>query len=84
MVGYLNEDLKDITLTQNQFDAIVSLIYNIGVGNFRKSNLLKNLKAGNKVIADNFLSWNKAGGKVIQGLINRRQKEWQLFSYPQF
>lgn len=80
VVGYLNEDLKDITLTQNQFDAICSLTYNIGVGNFRKSNLLKNLRNGKEVVKDNFVSWNKANGKVIQGLINRRQKEWEVFN----
>lgn len=67
-------------LTQNQFDAMCSLAYNIGVGNLQKSNLLKNLNSGKSVIKDNFLSWNRAGGHVIKGLTLRRKKEWELFN----
>jgi lysozyme len=67
------------SLTQNQFDALVSLVYNIGSGNFQKSKLLKNINAGLPVVDANFLSWNTADGKVIQGLTNRRKKELSLF-----
>ena len=69
-----------VKVTQNQFDAMVSLAYNIGVGNFSKSTLLKKLNAGDFVGASNeFLRWNKAGGKELLGLTKRREREKQLF-----
>ena len=69
-----------VPLTQNEFDSILSLVYNIGTGAFSKSTLLKKLNAGDKPgAADEFLKWNKAGGRVIQGLVNRRQSERKLF-----
>ena len=67
-------------LAQNQFDALVSLIFNIGCGNFRKSTLLRMLNNGDDVgAAQQFLVWNKAAGKVMAGLTNRRQAERDLF-----
>ncbi len=52
-----------VPLTQNQFDALVSLIYNIGEGNFASSTLLKMLNAGNyRGAADQFLVWDKSKG----------------------
>lgn len=72
--------LVKVPLTQNQFDALTSLVYNIGSGAFSKSTLLKKLNAKDyKGAADQFLVWNKAGGKTLQGLVNRRTKEKQLF-----
>lgn len=72
--------LVKVPLTQNQFDALTSLVYNIGSSAFSKSTLLKKLNAKDyKGAADQFLVWNKAGGKTLQGLINRRTKERQLF-----
>ena len=69
-----------VKVTQNQFDAMVSLAYNIGVGNFSKSTLLKKVNAGDFVSASNeFLRWNKAGGKELLGLTKRREREKQLF-----
>lgn len=66
--------------TQNQFDAMVSLCYNIGVGNFSKSTLVKKFNQGDiQGTADQFPRWNLAGGKVLQGLVNRRAKERVLF-----
>jgi lysozyme len=64
-------------LTQNQFNSLVSLAYNIGVGNFSKSTLLKlvNINPNDSNIAKQFLRWNKAGGQVLKGLTNRRIKE---------
>jgi lysozyme len=64
-------------LTQNQFNSLVSLAYNIGVGNFSKSTLLKlvNINPNDANIAKQFLRWNKAGGQVLKGLTNRRIKE---------
>jgi lysozyme len=73
-------DLVKVSLTQNQFDALVSLAYNIGTGAFEKSTLLKKLNAGDyQGAADQFTVWNKGGGKVLQGLVNRRAKERELF-----
>lgn len=72
--------LVTVPLTQNQFDALVSLVYNIGLGNFSSSTLLKKLNAKDYLGAsDQILVWNKAGGKIVQGLINRRKTEKQLF-----
>jgi lysozyme len=82
----LSRDLKDVEktinrlvkveLTQNEFDALVSLVFNIGGGAFGKSTLLKKLNAGDhKGAADAFLSWDKAGGKTLSGLTKRRKQE---------
>lgn len=69
-----------VALTQNQFDALVSFCYNLGVGSLQKSTLLKKLNAGDyKGAAEEFLKWNKAGGKVITGLVRRREAEKRLF-----
>ena len=69
-----------VPMTQNQFDAMVLLCYNIGESGFAKSSVVKNFNAGNlQKAADSFLLWNKAGGKVSKGLTNRRQKERSLF-----
>ena len=67
-------------LTQNQFDALVSLCYNIGPGNFAKSTLVKKLNARDYLgAADQFRVWNKAGGKVLKGLTARRERERNIF-----
>lgn len=69
-----------VPATQNQFDAMVLLCYNIGESNFARSSVVRNFNAGNlQKAADSFLLWNKAGGKVSKGLTNRRQKERNLF-----
>jgi len=66
--------------TQNQFDAMTSLCYNIGTGGFRGSTLVTKLNKGDvKGAADEFLKWTKSGGVVIQGLVTRRKKERALF-----
>jgi len=72
--------LVTIILNQNQFDALVSLIFNIGVGAFSSSILLKviNAKQSNKVPSA-FRMWNKTSGKVSAGLISRRESEIRLF-----
>ena len=70
----------DIQLTQNQFDALTSFAYNIGMGNFAKSTLLKRVNAKDFIGAGNeFLKWNKSGGKPLLGLTRRRQREKELF-----
>ena len=66
--------------TQNQFDALVSFAFNVGVGNLKKSTLLKKLNAGDiQGAALQFKSWNKAGGKILTGLTRRREAEMKLF-----
>lgn len=70
-------------LTQNQFDACVSLAFNVGTGAFGNSTLLKLLHAGDTAgAAEQFLRWNKAGGKTLAGLTRRREAERMLFLTP--
>lgn len=70
-----------VTLTNNQWTALTSLVYNIGFGAFKRSTLLRLLNAGasKEEVAKQFLRWNKAGGKEIKGLTNRRQAEYNLY-----
>lgn len=69
--------------TQPQFDAMTSLCFNIGPGAFAKSSIVKKFNAGDVQGAANaFLLYNKAGGKVLQGLVNRREDERKLFLTP--
>ena len=76
----LKKEIASGFITQNMFDAILSLTYNIGVNGFKRSSVLKHLKKGDKENAGNaFLLWNMAGGKVLKGLVKRREKERQLF-----
>jgi lysozyme len=72
--------LVRIGLAQHQFDALVSLVYNIGETAFSKSTLLKHINQQNFILAaQEFPKWNKAGGKVVQGLTNRRLSEKDMF-----
>ena len=69
-----------LPMAQNQFDAMVLLCYNIGESGFARSSVVRNFNAGNlQKAADSFLLWNKAGGKVVRGLVNRRNIERTLF-----
>jgi len=71
------------TPNENQFSAMVSLCYNIGAGAFVGSSVAKRFNAGNEQgAADAFRLWNKAGGKVLPGLIRRREDERTLFLTP--
>ena len=82
LVGYENDVLKvaKVKLTQGQFDALVSFAYNVGSRALSTSTLLKKLNDGDiKGAADEFLRWNKAGGKVLNGLTRRREAERALF-----
>jgi lysozyme len=68
------------SLTQGQFDALVSFSFNVGLGALRESTLAAKLKAGDVAGAANeFTRWNKAGGKVLPGLVKRREAEHDLF-----
>jgi lysozyme len=77
--GHVN-DAVQVKLTQNQFDALVSFVYNVGGGAFRSSTLLKLLNAGDyEGAANQLLRWDKDNGKSVKGLANRRQGERKLF-----
>ena len=66
---------------QWEFDAMVSLIYNIGIGAFARSSVLRHHLAGETVQAGNsFLLWDKAGGKEMEGLKRRREAERRLYT----
>jgi lysozyme len=70
-------------INENEFGAFVSLAYNIGSGAFKKSSALRHFNAGDKAkAADAILMWNKAGGKVLSGLVRRRAAERALFLTP--
>ena len=90
---YLRDDLKDteetiealieVPLTQNQFDALVSLVYNIGSGNFYDSTIRRviNCKVTDKEeYRRAWMMWVKSKGKVLKGLVRRREAEYKLFS----
>jgi lysozyme len=76
----INAEVR-VPITQNQFDALVSLAFNIGSGAFRSSTLLRKLNGGDiGGAAKAFLSWNHAGGRVSAGLTKRREAEMNLFN----
>ena len=68
-----------VPLYQHEFDAYISLAYNIGTGAFCKSTLVKKLNQGDYTGACNEIRhWNKAGGKVLPGLVKRREAEYEM------
>lgn len=70
----------DVDLTQNQFDALCSFVFNVGCGAFQGSTLLRLLNAGNYEAArQQFARWDKAAGKVMAGLTRRRREEAEVF-----
>jgi len=86
----LSEDLKwaeatvnnhvKVPLTQQQYDALVSFVFNIGGCEFKSSTLLKKLNANEYLEAANqILRWDHDNGKVVRGLTNRRVAERALF-----
>jgi lysozyme len=69
-----------VDLTQKEYDMLVDFAFNVGLGNFKSSTLLKKLNAGDKTgAADEFPKWNKAQGKVMKGLERRRYVERAVF-----
>ena len=68
-------------ISVNQLNALTSFAYNVGVTNLAKSTLLKlvNINPNDAMIAKEFLKWNKVGGKVLNGLTNRRIAESALY-----
>lgn len=74
------DEIEHGKINQCQFDALVSLAYNIGTAALKKSSVYKYIKTGDfKSAANAFLLWNKAGGKVLNGLTRRRNAERDLF-----
>ena len=72
--------LVKVEVTQGQFVALLSFVFNLGITSFKTSTLLKKLNQGDYVGASNeFLRWKYANGKVVKGLLNRRKAEKALF-----
>ena len=77
--NYINE-LVTVNLSQNQFDALVSWVYNLGPANLKSSTMLKVLNDGKyEDVPYQMKRWNKAGGKVLDGLVRRREAEALLY-----
>jgi lysozyme len=73
--------LVTVPLNQNQFDALVSFVFNVGEGAFEGSTLLRLLNSGNyKAASAQFGKWVYAGKQVLPGLVARREAEYQLFT----
>ncbi|MCW1332536.1 lysozyme [Campylobacter jejuni] len=71
------------SLAQNEFDALVILCFNIGIDNFKNSSVAKIIngeKTGYKTLKEAWMAWNKSQNKVMQGLINRRNAEYKLYT----
>lgn len=69
-----------VKLNQCEFDALVSLTYNIGIGGFAESTVLRELNQGHRFRAGlAFLLWDKGGGRTLLGLSRRRRRERRLF-----
>ena len=76
----IEEDLSFmLILSQNQFDALVSFIYNVGMGAFKKSTMLKKIRAGEPADME-FERWVYANGRVLEGLKARRKAEKDLWT----
>jgi lysozyme len=80
VLGQFASDVADavkVELNKCQFDALVSFTYNVGIGNLKKSTLLKKVNADpeDESIRTEFNKWNKSGGKTLPGLIKRRKDE---------
>lgn len=72
---------EGLSLNQDQFDALVSFVFNVGAGNFRCSTLLKMIRANSSYpeIRTEFARWNKVKGSVLPGLVLRRKEEADLY-----
>ena len=77
--NYVNKYVN-VALSQNQFDALVSWVYNLGPANLTASTMLKVLNNGKyEEVPTQMKRWNKAGGKVLDGLVRRREAEALLY-----
>ena len=89
--GYLMADVRKfeselnilitVPLSQNEYDALITFVYNLGATKLRRSTLLRLINAEKYSAAgEQFTRWTKADGKVLRGLIKRRKAEQQLFT----
>jgi len=71
-------------INENQFSALVSFSFNVGIGNLKSSTLLKKVNANpnDPTIMQEFKKWNRASGKVLAGLTRRREAEANLYFKP--
>ena len=71
----------NLDINQNQFDALVSFVFNLGLGNFARSTLLRKIKsnANDPTVRKEFERWIYAGGKILNGLVRRRKEEAELY-----
>jgi len=77
--GYV-EKAVTVPLEQNQFDALVSWTYNLGPSNLTRSSMLRVLNASDyDNVPEQIMRWNKAGGRVLAGLVRRREAEAEMF-----
>jgi len=75
--------LVTVPLTENQRTALESLVYNIGAGGFARTTVLRRVNSREfSAVPDAFRMWNKAGGSICKGLINRREAEIKLWLHP--
>jgi hypothetical protein len=79
-------NVLNVDITQEQFDALVSITYNIGTGGMARSTFMRRINAGaspsSVVVA--MKMWDQDNGRVVKGLINRRQKESDLYQYGKY
>lgn len=73
--------LVKVDITQNQYDALIDFVFNLGEGNFGSSVLLKliNKNHNDPAIKNQFMRWKHSGTKVVDGLVRRREKEVELY-----
>ncbi len=77
--GYINNMVK-VELQQHEFDALVAWVYNLGPTNLGESTMLKVLNGGQfDRVPDEMNRWTRAGGKILEGLVRRRQAESLMF-----
>lgn len=75
------KELVKSDLTENQFAALVSFAFNVGIAALGRSTLLKKVNANpdDPTIRDEFMKWTKAGGRILRGLAKRREEEATLY-----
>lgn len=80
---YLAEEPYAEELTQGQWDALISFLFNLGIGNYKRSTLRKRIleDVNHNDIPNQFRRWNKADGKVLPGLVRRREWEAQMYEW---
>jgi lysozyme len=80
---FLAQEPYEEELTQGQWDALISFLFNLGIGNYKRSTLRKRIleDVNHNDIPNQFRRWNKADGKVLPGLVRRREWEAQMYEW---